>query len=50
MKGMNMKIPRPVALRTSLTFDETITLYSTLNIIVTGRRTKSKVAIFQFGK
>ena len=44
-KGKNMRIPKLLALRTSLTFDEIIILNSTLITTATGTRVRSKVAI-----
>jgi hypothetical protein len=49
-RGKRIKIPKLLALRTSLTLEETITLNKTLITMATGIRTKSKVAMFQFGK
>jgi hypothetical protein len=49
-RGKRIKIPKLLALRTSLTLEETITLNRTLITMATGIRTNSKVAMFQFGK
>ncbi len=49
-KGKNIRIPKLLALRTSLTLDETITLNSTLKIMATGTKIRSRIPIFKFGK
>ena len=49
-KGKNIRIPKLLALRTSLTLDEIMTLNKTLKTTTMGTRTRSKTPMGVIGK